>query len=158
MIPGDCQQAFNRGSRQHDWYDAVLEGISGEDVGEARRNDRTDAEVGQRPGGMLPAGTAAEILPTDQDRRPREAWLVQHALRIGTQDCEGVVAESGTAHRFQVASSDDDIRVDVGAAKRIGSALDMADRSHDLTSSRTSVSRPVTAAAAVIAGESKCVR
>ena len=55
---------------------------------------------------------------------------------------------------------DDDIRVDIGFHQRCSGAFDFSQRFHgqESISLRTSVMQPVTAAAAAIAGEARCVR
>src|SRR3954471_3864250 len=61
-------------------------------------------------------------------------------------------------------SRDDEVGVDVGERKSVGAAFDASERIHAASSptlptrSRTSVSLPVTAAAAAIAGDIRCVR
>ena len=63
--------------RQHDRQDAVLEAVVVEDVGEARRDDAADAEIEQRPGRVLAARAAAEVLAGDQDLRVAVGRLVR---------------------------------------------------------------------------------
>ena len=50
---------------------AVLEAVGVEDVGEGGGDDDAEAVVGQRPGGMLTARTAAEVAAGQQDRGSR---------------------------------------------------------------------------------------
>ncbi len=62
--------------------DAVLEAVVVEDVGEAGRDHAADAEVEQRPGGMLAARPAAEIVAGDQDLRLAVGRLVEDEIRV----------------------------------------------------------------------------
>ena len=56
-----------------------LGAVDVEDVGEGGRDDRLEAEVLQRPGGVLARGAAAEVAPGDEDRVRLELDL---AVRI----------------------------------------------------------------------------
>src|SRR3546814_477462 len=69
--------------RQNDGQNAVLEAVVVEDVGEARRDDAADAGVEQRPGSMLAAGAAAEVLACDQDLRVPVGRLVSTKPSLG---------------------------------------------------------------------------
>src|SRR5688572_31508140 len=60
--------------------------------------------------------------------------------------------------RHEEPRRDDAVGVDVVAAQRHAAAVDLADFSHQLTSSRTSVTSPAIAAAATIAGLINSVR
>src|SRR5262249_60294527 len=55
--------------RQGDRQNAVLEPVVVEDVGEGRADDAAEAEIEQRPGRVLAAGAASEILPRDLSLR-----------------------------------------------------------------------------------------
>ncbi len=65
---------------------------------------------------------------------------------------EDVRLEPLEADALQESRRHDPVGVDVVAAQREGAAADRRDRSHQSTSSRTSVTAPSTAAAATIAG------
>jgi hypothetical protein len=54
--------------RQHDRQQADLRAVGEEDVGEARRDDRAEAVVLQRPGRVLAARAAAEVRAGGEDR------------------------------------------------------------------------------------------
>src|SRR4029077_11066765 len=71
---------------------------------------------------------------------------------------EHMPLETIEADRAQKPSRDDAIGVDVVAGQRHGAPLDVGDCRHQLTSSRTSVTSPATAAAATIAGLINSVR
>jgi hypothetical protein len=58
---------------QHDGQDAVLEAVVEEDVGEAGRDQRAEAVLPQRPGRVLAAGAAAEVLARDAARWRRRS-------------------------------------------------------------------------------------
>src|SRR5512132_2310192 len=60
-------QLAARGVGELDGEQAVLERVLSEDVGERARDDRAEAEVGQRPGGVLARRAAAEIRAGDED-------------------------------------------------------------------------------------------
>ena len=57
--------------RQRDRQHADLGAVGVEDVGEARRDDRPEAEVLERPDGVLARGAAAEVAAGDEDRAAR---------------------------------------------------------------------------------------
>ena len=63
-----------------------LGAVGAEDVGEARGDDRLEAVVLERPGGVLAARAAAEVAPGDQDRVGRQlpARLAGPSRRTGT--------------------------------------------------------------------------
>src|SRR5690606_17960392 len=76
-----------RGFVEHDRQYAVLEAVREENLAEARRDDASDAEVGQRPDRLLPARAGTESLACDQDLGPivgrdveDEAWSVARAI------------------------------------------------------------------------------
>ena len=77
---GVVDQLVDLGLRQGDGQDAVLEAVVVENVGEARRDDATDAEIEQRPGRVLAARAAAEIFPGDENLRLVVRRLVQHEI------------------------------------------------------------------------------
>ena len=69
---------FVEPDRQH----AVLETVGVEDVGEGGGNDNPKPIIGQRPRGVLPARTAAEIAPRQQNARPGSLRPIQFELRL----------------------------------------------------------------------------
>ncbi len=120
--------AFVKLDRQH----AVLEAVAVEDVGKARCDQRADAEIRQCPGGMLPAGSATEVVTREQDLCARETGLVQHEIGIWPAGrhvlarltvveiaplVEQVNAEAGALHRFHELLRDDRIGVDIRAVE-----------------------------------------
>src|SRR5690606_19874667 len=76
------EQAVNGRLVEHDRQQAVLEAVAVEDLGEARRDDRTDAPVGQRPRSVLAARAATEVGPGEKDVGPGIAWLVERKLKV----------------------------------------------------------------------------
>src|SRR3546814_2555054 len=76
------QQLRDLRLRQLDQQQAVLEAVVVEDVREGFADHAADAEIVQRPGGVLARRAAAEILGGDQDFG-LAVWLaVQHELRL----------------------------------------------------------------------------
>src|SRR6185437_12420574 len=153
--------------RQLDRQDAVLEAVVVEDVGEARRDDAADAEIHQRPGRVLARATAAEILAGDQDLGIAIGRLVEdevgilRAVRPVAQLVEQHLAEAGALDRLQMLLRNDLVSVDVDHRQRCGDAVQRGELVHALLPqprSRTSASVPRTAAAAAIAGLTRCVR
>src|SRR6185312_6538578 len=147
--------------------DAVLEAVVVEDVGEARRDDAADAEIHQRPGRVLARATAAEILAGDQDLGIAIGRLVEdevgilRAVRPVAQLVEQHLAEAGALDRLQMLLRNDLVSVDVDHRHRRGDAVQRGELVHALLPqprSRTSASVPRTAAAAAIAGLTRCVR
>jgi hypothetical protein len=126
------------------------------------------SRVVERPDRMLARGAAAEVgaRPPGCAPRANAGWLStkSRALhRIQPHVVEKEVAEVVVARLLQVARGHDLVGVDVGARQRHGQASSRMKASMLLFASpasrrRTSVSRPVTAAAAAIAGLIRCVR
>src|SRR5262245_18387035 len=102
------EQLFQVLRRYLDRQDAVLEAVVVEDVAELGRDHAADAEVEQRPGRVLAARAAAEILGVDQDPGLAIRRLVEHEVRLlaavvaiaqlGEQD----LAAAGAPDRLQV--------------------------------------------------------
>ena len=67
---------------QRDRQNAVLEAVVVEDIGEAGCDDAANAEIEQRPGGVLSARPAAEILRADQDLGVAVWGLVEDEIRV----------------------------------------------------------------------------
>ena len=74
-----------RGSRVDDLdrQQSVFERVVAEDIGEGGGDDRADAPAGQRPGGMLARGAAAEVIAGQQDLRALVLGLVERQTRVG---------------------------------------------------------------------------
>ncbi|GBH23829.1 hypothetical protein BvRS1_08780 [Burkholderia vietnamiensis] len=118
---------------QHDRQQPVLVAVVEEDVGEARRDDRAEAVLLERPRRVLARAAAAEVLAGEQHRRALVARLVQHevgvqrALRVVlaglavvevTPFVERVRAEARALDRLQELLRDDRVGVDVLAIER----------------------------------------
>src|SRR5689334_12466723 len=152
--------------RYHDRQRTVLEAVLEEDVAEARADHDPDAVIEQRPHRHLPRGAAAEVLGGHQDARVTVAGPVQHEVRplraafVETHVVEEHRAEAALARPPQEARRDDAVGVDVGQVHRGRHRGEPDEGLHrrPQASVRTSVSRPVTAAAAAIAGLMRCVR
>jgi hypothetical protein len=69
MVCACEQQGFDLLFAEADEDDAVLAGVGEEDVGECGRDDGAEAVVAERPGGVLAARAAAEVLAGDEDLR-----------------------------------------------------------------------------------------
>src|SRR5690606_36015032 len=123
------EQAVNGRLVEHDRQQAVLEAVAVEDLGEARRDDRTDAPVGQRPRSVLAARAATEVGPGEKDVGPGIAWLVERKLKV--QRALGAVlvglaavkvaplveqmrAEAGALDDHQKLLGQDRVGIDVG--------------------------------------------
>src|SRR3954468_12820236 len=79
---GVIEQLVEVGLRDSDRQDAVLEAVVVEDVAERGRDHAANAEIEQRPGRMLAAGAAAEIVAGDQDLGAAIGRLVEDEIRI----------------------------------------------------------------------------
>src|SRR6185437_6487771 len=139
-----------------------------EDVGKIGRDDAADAVIQQRPGRVLARGPAAEILVRDDDLRLAKRLLVQHEIRVlravlgKAQRIEQMHAQPRALDRLQEARRDDLIGVDVLHRHRRGDSGERGELVHGVSlrqpSCLTSVRCPVTAAAAAMDGETRCVR
>src|SRR6478672_4053079 len=171
------EQRIDLVGRQHDRQQAVLETVVVENVGEARRDDRAEAVFLQRPWRVFPRGAAAEVLAGQQHAGALVARRVEDELRVerphavvapGLADVEvapfveQVRSEAGALDRLQELLGDDLVGVDIGAVERTGQAGVGGEGFHRNSQarirSRTSTKWPATAAAAAIAGLTRCVR
>src|SRR4029078_672127 len=128
-----------------------------EDVREAGGDDRIEAVILQRPGRVLARRARPEVRPGREDRGALELRAVEREVRLLDPVVEQALAKPGALDPLQEQLGDDLVGVDVGPVEGGDGAGDDAHRLH-ATSSRTSVRWPVTAAAAAIAGETRCVR
>src|SRR3546814_6441478 len=89
---------------------------------------RSDAGVEQRPGSMLAAGAAAEVLACEQDLSVPVGRLVQHeallgpALLVEAHLVEQPLLEAGALHRLQELLRDDRVADDVDQRQGRGDA------------------------------------
>ena len=144
---------------------AVGHGVAAEDVGERRRDHGAEAVVGERPGRVLARRAAAEIGAGQQNRRAGVARVVEDELGTGAAVgaeppvVEQIPAEAGALDALQELLRDDLIGVDVAAQQRQrrGRGGRETAPSAELPA-RTSAKWPRIAAAAAIAGLTRCVR
>ena len=154
---GGVHQHGDFGFRQGDRQQAVLAGVAGEDVAEARRDHRPHAGIGQRIDRALTRRSAAEIGARDQDRRV--AFGAEREGGIGGADVvKQEIIVAGRAGFAQEAGRDDLVGVDIGLRQHRGRAGHDGDLGHGWASWRGSTSAPAIAAAAAIAGDIRWVR
>jgi hypothetical protein len=121
MVP---EQGFDLLLAENDWQHPVLETIVVEDIGKGRGNDRTDAEVFDRPHGVLPRRTASKISARDEDfgspiaRQIEFERRIERSIRIAAPIVEQKLAESRTFNPFEELLGNDLIGVDVRAIHR----------------------------------------
>ena len=112
-----------------DGQHAVLEGVVEEDVSEGGRDNALDAEVEERPGGVLARAAAAEVgARHDEDLRVAVDALVQDEVGVFgavlvAELVEEGAAESGALDGLEELLGDDGVGVDVGAVHGGGDAL-----------------------------------
>src|SRR3954465_11807460 len=112
--------------------------------------------VAKCPWRLLAARADAEGAVGDQDLRQAISRLVQHERRIFHRVAKEELPVAFLARPAQEARGQDLVGVDLGLVERRGDALEDDERLHQ--SFLTSVMWPVSAAAAAIAGERRCVR
>src|SRR3954451_21923356 len=137
---------------EHDRQQADLGAVGEEDVREARRDDRLEPVVLERPGRVFAAGPAAEVRPGGQDR-----VLGQRPARLLRPVVEEELAEARPLDALEELLGNDLVRVDVGARQRGHRARDHLHGFHQLHS-RMSTKWPSIAAAAAICGDTRWVR
>src|SRR5262249_31404357 len=143
---------------------AVLRAVAAEDVRERRRDDRPVAEVLERPGRVLPRRAAAEVAAGHQDRRVPVGRLLEQEALLPAPVVEEEGPEAGPLDPLQGLLRDDLVGVHVGPVQRGDRAGHHAEGLHQPTSARstsserTSTRWPVIAAAAAMAGLTRCVR
>src|SRR5262249_20170109 len=130
-----------------------LRAVGVENVGEGGRDDRLEAEVLQRPWGVLAGGAAAEVGAGDEDR-----VRLQLDLAVAEPVVEEELAEAGPLDPLEELLGDDLAGVDVGAVQNRDLALDHVYRPHAQLQSLMSTKWPSTAAAAAIFGLTRWVR
>src|SRR5262249_60183159 len=138
--------------------DAQHHAVAEEDLAEGAAHDGADAPAHQGLGGVLARRPAAEVLAHHQDRGALVGLLVERVLGVLlARVLEGVLTHGVEGHRFEEAGGDDAISVDVvagdgDAAARDLSTLVVVHRRAHFRISLTSVTAPVMAAAATMAG------
>src|SRR5437763_10821546 len=101
--------------RELDGEQPVLRRVAAEDVGEARRDDRLEAVVGERPGGVLAARARAEVAAGDEN------WVLRQLEAVLSPLLEQKLAVARALDALEVARRDDLIGVDV-VARQVGDA------------------------------------
>ncbi len=144
---------------EDDRQQAVLEAVVEEDVGKARRDHGAEAVLVQRPGRVLAARPAAEVLARQQHAGTLVAREVQHevlvqrtirAILVRLADIqvaplvEQVRAEAGALDGLQKLLGNDLVGVDVGTIQRSHQTSVLGKGFHHLSpqawiSSRTSI-------------------
>src|SRR5207237_9143250 len=76
------EQGTDRRGIEDDGQHAVLEAVPEEDVREARRDERSDAMVVQRPRRVLTARAAPEVFPRKKHLGPEIPRLIQGEVRV----------------------------------------------------------------------------
>ncbi len=90
------------------------------------RDDHAKAKVGERPGGVLAAGTAGEVLARDENLRALVTRVVEHkrgdrlAVRRLPPVEEQKIAVAGTLDALEKLLGNDLVRIDIGAIQRRG--------------------------------------
>src|SRR5439155_7106029 len=135
-----------------------LQALRLEDVRERGRDEDLEAGLLQRPRRVLARRAAAEVAPREQDLRPGVGRVVQLEALVLAPVEEEAFCEAGARDALQELLRDDLVRVDVGPVEHGDATGRPAERLHPASSSRTSTKRPSIAAAAAIAGLTRCVR
>src|SRR6185436_12053794 len=166
------EQAIHFGFGEHHRQETVLEAVVEENVAVGRRDDALETILLQGPGRMLARAAATEVLAREQDLGALVARLVEHEIRIqrafrvvhpGLADVqvaprvEQVLAVAGALDGFQELLRDDRVGIDVGAVERRHQSVQHGEFVHQ-RQLRTSTKCPAIAAAAAIAGLTRCVR
>src|SRR3954454_13123405 len=128
--------------------------VRAEDVAERRCDHDAEAVVLERPRRMLTRRAAAEVRADEQDGCAGIA--VELEARVLHPVEEEELAVAGSLDALQELLGDYLVGVDVAPVEYRDAPRDVRQRPH--TRSRTSVKWPATAAAAAIAGLSRCVR
>src|SRR6266851_616504 len=120
-----------------DRQDAVLEAVVVEDVGEILGDDAADAEIEQRPRGMLAARAAAEIGPGDDDLGVLVGRLVEDeilllAVRRPAHFVEEAFLQAGALDGLQEVLGDDHVGVDIDHRQRCGDAAQRREFFHGI--------------------------
>ena len=147
-----------RGQREGDEPD--LDRVREEDVAERRRDHDVEAVVLQRPRGVFPRRAAAEVRPGDEDPGAGAPRPVQLEVGVLPPVVEEELAVARALDALEELLRDDLVGVDVGPVEDDRARGERAKRLHAraATDSRTSTKCPASAAAAAIAGLTRCVR
>ena len=108
-LPEPLDGLLGHGARE----EALLAGVAAEDVGEARRDHGREAEVAQRPHGVLAAGARAEVGARDEDLGALVGGLVEDEVGVLTPRVEQGVIEARLGDALEELGRDDLVGVDV---------------------------------------------
>ncbi len=134
----------------------AVDRVGPEDIAERRRDHDAKAEVLEGPRGMLARRTATEVAPCDQNRRVAILGDVQEKAGVAHPVVEEELPVARALDPLQELLRDDLVGVHVGAVEHRDLARDAPQFVH--ASSRASAKCPATAAAAAMAGLTRCVR
>ena len=112
-------------ARKDHRQEAVLGRVRIEDVRERGRDHGLEAEVGQRPDGVLARRSRSEVRPGDEHRVRLELDLA-----VADPVVEEELAEAGPLDPLQELLGDDLVGVDVGSVEHRHVPLDHVDRPH----------------------------
>src|SRR5262249_33961698 len=144
--------------------DAKHHAVAEEDLAEGAAHDGADAPAHEGLRRVFAGRATTEVLSHHQHRGALVRLLVEWMLRVLlARVLEGVLAHAVERHRLEEACGDDAVRVDVvagdgNAAPRDLTALVVGHRRAHFRISLTSVTAPVMAAAATMAGLMRSVR
>ena len=99
-------------------HQALLPGVSAENIGELGGEDNAEAVVFERPHRVLARGAGAEVRSGDQDGALPVGVLVEDEVGVGAPGGEEGILEAGSGDALEVDGRDDLVGVDVGAAQR----------------------------------------
>src|SRR4029453_11151275 len=153
-------QPLEVGLADRETGDAEHHAVAEEDLAVGAAHDRADAPAHERLRRVLARGAAAEVLADHQDGRSLVDGRVERMLGVLlARVLEGVLAHALERHFLQEARGDDAVGVDVVARHGNASPGDLlADVVAHRRISLTSVTAPLMAAAATMAGLIRSVR
>src|SRR5258708_21986462 len=152
-----------QGQRQH----AVLHTVVGENIVEGWRDDGAEAVVTQGPHGVLAGRAAAKIFPGEKNAGAGIMRRVQGKLQIGlafvvkAPVIEEEVAVAGAPNALEELLGDDLVGINIVAIQQGDNSGVLSEAIHHQSlycQWRMSTKCPATAAAAAIAGLTRCVR
>ena len=125
-------------------------------------DDRAEAELGERPGGVLARAAAAEIIAGEQHLSALRARLVEDEIGLGmafgvvAPVVEELLVEALLGRGFQEARGNNLVGIDVVDGQRHDAAFEIGEGLHRRV--LTSVTTPVSALAAAVSGLARKVR
>src|SRR5437588_7367 len=160
LLPAETLQPLHLRRREHDRDEADLDAVLPEDVTERRPDHDVEAGVLQPPGRMLARRPAAEVPAGEQDLRAAVFGAVELEVRLLRPVEEQELAEAGPLDPLEELLGHDLVGVDVGAVehRRLRRQPREGPHAGTASSSRMSTKCPAIAAAAAMAGLTRCVR